>query len=166
MNSLQSSKLIYFADKRQMIRFETRVALKVGWMLVLSIFALFLIYYFDGSNYLWIPILFFSFLLIFEFIFSWKREKVLLTHLEINLEKSIVVIKGNIYNRELIHCNCDLVDFSIQIRSLLLGQILAPNFQLLLKCKEKVIIKQQGNSIWPRLKLKDMEREINALLIK
>jgi hypothetical protein len=47
----------------------------------------------------------------------------------------------------------------IALRKLLLGQILQPNYQLVIKHKGQILIKQKGNSLWPRLYLKEIKEE-------
>jgi hypothetical protein len=159
MKSLEN-KLIY-KIKRDSItyKFQYRVFAKIGWILFLSISATLFIYIKHGGEYIGLPISFLSIFLLYDFLSTWHSEKYLLTYLEIDAENENIHIKINLYNTEFINEKYELRHCEIALRKLLLGQILQPNYQLVIKHKGQILIKQKGNSLWPRLYLKEIKEE-------
>lgn len=162
---MKKRKLVYSVDgKDRMVSFENRLVINSAWRIFLAILAIFYVLYNDGSQFVWIPILFFCCILFFVFLHTVMTGKYLLTYLEINPETSTVIAKANRYNTQYINEIYDIRQFEVRLKMLVIGQVSTPNYELILFYKGKKVLKQRGNLVWPRLKLKKMAEETGELL--
>lgn len=163
---MQVNNEIEFCAKMSNARskFWVRFLIDSVWLLILSITALTILVLKDNSGHVWLALCFFIPYISFELYSTYKKEKYLLVRIKVDINLDLLELVVNRFDKIHFEKEFQMSTINVELKTLYLGRFYVPNYMLIIREKENVIVRQEANLVWDRYKIQEIAKTLGPLI--